>query len=260
MEVMILVIFKVWLYSYPLHKLVSFTSTVLYSGLSLVFAESYIKVYVWSLGSETTVLHLQLKLELKDMFCISWFVRVTKGNFFDWQSMHSQTMSFDTLLNNKNTLTGPANISKSRIFFKNLALSLFYLYSSLTSCKKSGKSLGLFLRKLHYQPTNEPNIEVSHFGLIWRPFHEYLQINNFFQKFGSVTFYLYSPLTSCKKSEKSLELFLRKLHYQPTNQPNIKVPHFGLIWRHFCEYLQIKNFFQKFSSVTFLPLWSRNLM
>ena len=46
------------------------------------------------------------------------------------------------------------NISKSRIFFKNPVLSLFYLYSPLTSCKKSEKSLEPFLRKLRYQPTN----------------------------------------------------------------------------------------------------------
>ena len=64
----------------------------------------------------------------------------------------------------------------------------------------------------------EKNIKVSDFGLIWRPFCKYLQINNFFQKFGSVTFFN-SPLTSCKKSEKSLEPFLRKLRYQQTNQP-----------------------------------------
>ena len=30
-------------------------------------------------------------------------------------------------------------------------------------------------------------IKVSDFELIWRPFGEYLQINNFFQKSGSVT-------------------------------------------------------------------------
>ena len=51
-----------------------------------------------------------------------------------------------------------ANISKSRIFFKNPTLSLFYLYSPLTSCKKSEKSLEPFLRKLRYQPTNQPII------------------------------------------------------------------------------------------------------
>ena len=37
-------------------------------------------------------------------------------------------------------------------------------------------------------PTNQPNIKVSDFGLIWRRFHEYLQINNFLGKFGFVTF------------------------------------------------------------------------
>ena len=35
---------------------------------------------------------------------------------------------------------------------------------------------------------------------------------------------------------------------------------FELIWRRFREYLQIKNFFQKSGSVTFLSLYSTNLM
>ena len=105
---------------------------------------------------------------------------------------------------------------------------------------KIRKFLEPFLRKLHYQPPNQPNIKVSDFGLIWRPFHEYLQII----KYPALSlFYLYSPLTSCKKSEKSLVPFLRKLHRQPTNQPNIEVPDSRLIWRRFHKYLQIKNFF-----------------
>ena len=33
----------------------------------------------------------------------------------------------------------------------------------------------------------------------------------------------------------------------PTNQPNIEVSDFGLTWRYFRKYLQIKNFFQKSS-------------
>ena len=37
-------------------------------------------------------------------------------------------------------------------------------------------------------------------------------------------------------------------------EKNIKVSDFGLTWRCFREYLQIKNFFQKCGSVTFLPL------
>ena len=56
-----------------------------------------------------------------------------------------------------------------------------------------------------------------------------------------------------KNPEKSLKPFLRKLRYQPTNQPNIKVSDFGLIGRPFHEYFQIHNFFQKSDSVTFLP-------
>ena len=78
----------------------------------------------------------------------------------------------------------------------------------------------------------DKNIKVSDFGLIWRCFCEYLQIIFFLNRALSL-FYLYSPLTSCKKSEKCLEPFLRKLRYQPTNQPNIKVSDFGLIWRRF---------------------------
>ena len=43
-------------------------------------------------------------------------------------------------------------------------------------------------------------------------------------------------------------------------EKNIKNSDFELIWRPFCEYLQIKNFFQKSGSVTFLPFYSRNFM
>ena len=71
----------------------------------------------------------------------------------------------------------------------------------------------------------EKNIKVSDFGLIWRLFCEYLQMKIFFKNPTQLLFYLYSLLTSCKKSEKSLEPFLGKLHYQPTNQPtNQKLP------------------------------------
>ena len=68
---------------------------------------------------------------------------------------------------------------------------------------------------------------MSDFGLIWRPFRKYLEIKNFFQKSSSVTFLPYTPLTLCKKSEKSLELFLRKLRYQPiiTNNADLTGPH-----------------------------------
>ena len=59
----------------------------------------------------------------------------------------------------------------------------------------------------------EKNIKVSDFGLIWRLFHKYLQIKNFFQKSGSVTF-----LTSCKKIRKILRSVSDKTALPP-NQP-----------------------------------------
>ena len=43
-------------------------------------------------------------------------------------------------------------------FFKSPALSLLYLYSLLTSCKKPEKFLEPFLTKLCYQPTKQPII------------------------------------------------------------------------------------------------------
>ena len=98
------------------------------------------------------------------------------------------------------------------------------------------------------------------FGLVWRRFREYLQINNFFQISGSVTFLPLQSPNFMQKAKKPLEPFLRKLRYQPTNQPNIKKSEFVLIWRRFCEYFQINNFFQKSGSVTFLPLQSPNFM
>ena len=81
---------------------------------------------------------------------------------------------------------------------------------------------------------NRENGQKPQFGQFFDDFEvKYLQIRNFSEKqvlfklkvifctnFQNPTlslFYLYSPLTSCKKSEKSLELFLRKLRYQPTN-------------------------------------------
>ena len=101
-------------------------------------------------------------------------------------------------------------------FFKNPAVTFLPL-KPLTSCKKSEKFLEPFLRKLGHQQTNQPNIEVSDFALIWRRFPKYLQIKIFIKNLALSLFYLYSPLTYCTKSEKSFEPFLRKLHYQPTN-------------------------------------------
>ena len=110
------------------------------------------------------------------------------------------------------------NISKSRIFFKNPALWLFYLYSPLTSCKKSEKSLEPFLRRLRYQPSSQP----TNYNWFWTNLETFSRISPnqdfFFKNPALWLFYLYSPLISCKKSEKSLLPLLRKLRYQPTNQ------------------------------------------
>ena len=71
----------------------------------------------------------------------------------------------------------------------------------------------------------EKNIKVSHFGLMWRRFREYLQIKNFFQKSGCITFL---PLKSSNFMQRIRNAFTNscligwlvgwKLRYQPTNQ------------------------------------------
>ena len=108
-----------------------------------------------------------------------------------------------------NCFTISIAISKLQFFLKNRFDSNWRSHLLLTSDQKPKKSLGLFLRK----------ISVSDFGLIWRRLREHLQINIFYKNPSLSLFYLYSLLTSCKKLEKSLEPFLRKLRYQPTNQP-----------------------------------------
>ena len=101
------------------------------------------------------------------------------------------------------------NISKLQIFLKNRFHSNWRSYLLLTSGQKTKKIVRAVLKK---------NIKVSDFGLIWRLFRKYLQIKNIFKNLALWFFYFYSPLTSCKISEKFLELFLGKLRYQPTNQ------------------------------------------
>ena len=67
----------------------------------------------------------------------------------------------------------------------------------------------------------EKNIKVSDFGLISRPFREYLQIKNFFKNAALSLLYLCSPLTSCKKIRKIVRAVFEKtaLPTNPTNQP-----------------------------------------
>ena len=81
------------------------------------------------------------------------------------------------------------------------------------------------------------NGQKPQFGQFFDNFEaKYLKIANFSEKFSTN----FRP-----KTKKIVRAVFEK---------NIKVSDFGLIWRLFREYLQIKNFFQKFGSVTFLPL------
>ena len=100
-----------------------------------------------------------------------------------------------------------SNIFKVQIFLKNRFHSKIRSYLVLTSSQKIKKSLEPFLRKM----------SVSDFGLIGDYFANISKSRIFFKNPALSPFYLYSPLSSCKKSEMSLEPFLGKLHYQPTN-------------------------------------------
>ena len=100
-----------------------------------------------------------------------------------------------------------SNVSKLKIFLKNRFLSNWRSYLVLTSDQKPKKSLELFLRK----------ISVSDFGLIWRPFREYLQIKNFFSKIRFCHFSTFIVPNFMQKIRKILVPLLRKLRYQPTN-------------------------------------------
>ena len=116
-------------------------------------------------------------------------------------------------LNLGNFLTiSRSNISKLQIFLKNRFHSNWRSYLVLTSGQKPKKSLEPFLRKI------SKCLILGSFGDL---FANISKPRSCLKNPALSLFYLYSPLTSCKKSEKSSEPFLRKLHYQPTNQPII---------------------------------------
>ena len=97
------------------------------------------------------------------------------------------------------------NISKLQIFLKKqVSFKLKVIFS--TNFRPKTKKV--------FKVVFEKNIKVSDFGLIWRPFREYLQIKIFFQKSGSVTFL---PLQS-PKTRKILSVVSEKTAL-PTNQP-----------------------------------------
>ena len=80
---------------------------------------------------------------------------------------------------------------------------------------------------------------------------KYLQITNFSEKQVSFKLKVIFSTNFRPKIKKIVGSVFEK---------NIKVSDFGIIWRRFREYLQIKNFFQKSGCVTLLPLQSPNFM
>ena len=90
----------------------------------------------------------------------------------------------------------------------------------------------------------EENIKESHFGLIWRLFREYLQIKNFFQKSGSVTFLPLQSPNFMQKIRKILEAVSEKtalLTNQPTNQPTNELLSTTLILQDLADAVQKLN-------------------
>ena len=113
------------------------------------------------------ILNLNIKYLSKD------FKRLKEVPYFPTTELLATWATFFNLGNFSTILR--SNITKSQIFLKHRFHSKWRSYLVLTSGQKPKKLLEPFLRK------------VSDFGLIWRPFREYLQINNFYQKSGSVT-------------------------------------------------------------------------
>ena len=64
------------------------------------------------------------------------------------------------------------------------------------------------------QPTNQPNIKVSDFGPVWRPFCKYLQIKNFSQKSSSVNFLPVQSPNFMQKIRKILTAISKKTALQ----------------------------------------------
>ena len=96
------------------------------------------------------------------------------------------------------------------------------------------------------------NGQKSQFGQFFDDFEaKYLEIANFSEKQVSFKLKIIFSTNFRPKTKKIVRAVFEK---------NIKVSDFGLIWRLFREYLQIKNFFQKSGFVTFLPLESPKFM
>ena len=92
----------------------------------------------------------------------------------------------------------------------------------------------------------QENGQKPQFGQFFDDFQvKYLQITNFSEKQVSFKLKVIFSTNFRPKTKKVVRAVFEK---------NINVSDFGLIWRPSREYLQIKIFFQKSGSVTFLPL------
>ena len=122
---------------------------------------------------------------------------------------------------NKNALTGLTNCKKTTRHRAHLSLCAKSRKTNDAKSRKWPKTSiwAIFLTILRSNISKLQIFLKNRFHSNWR---SYLVLTsgqkpkNHQSRFLSL-FYLYSPLTSCKKSEKSLKPFLRKLCYQPTN-------------------------------------------
>ena len=98
-----------------------------------------------------------------------------------------------------------SNISKLQFFLKNRFHSNWRSYLVLTLGKKT--------------KTNKEKYQSAWFWANLETFSRISPNQELFSKIRLLHFSTFTVLTSCKKSEKSLGPLLRKLCYQPSNQP-----------------------------------------
>ena len=129
-------------------------------------------------------------------------------------------------IGNKNTLTGPSNCKKITRHHSHLSLCDDFKYLQIAiffEKQVSFESKGIFITnskpktKKIVRAAFEKNMKVSDFGLIQRPFREYLLRKNFFQKSGSVTFLPLQSPNLMQKIRKILGAASEKTAL-PTNQ------------------------------------------
>ena len=153
-----------------------------------------------------------------------------------WKLSKLKKNHYQNLYESKNTLTGLVNCKKITRHHAHLSL-----------CVKSWKTNDAKSRKW---PTTST---WAIFEQISKGFNEYLQINNFFQKSGSVTFLsLQSPNLKIRKIFRAIFEKTALRTNQPTNQISkcLILGSFGNIFANISKSI---TFFQKSSFVIFLP-------